>query len=92
MEQPETRFLRPDPYTTVTVPSTDEGVITIGGYNHLSQSLYEATAGGPTRGQRLKPTIVAPAVGIYGPSGLDGYTPMTGTSAAAAIAAGRGRR
>ncbi|MBC8544325.1 S8 family peptidase [Bianquea renquensis] len=88
--QAETRFLRPDPYTTVTVPSTDEGVITIGGYNHLSQSLYEATGRGPTRGQRLKPTIVAPAVGIYGPSGLEGYAPVTGTSAAAAIAAGAG--
>ncbi len=86
--RPETRFLRPDPYSTVTAPGTAPLVITVGGYNHVTDSLYEESGRGNTRTEMQKPDLVAPAVNIYGPSGDSEYRALSGTSGAAAITAG----
>ena len=83
----ETRFLRPSPAMTVTVPGTQPRIITVGGYQPLTNSLYDNTGRGPNRIGLLRPTIVAPAVDIYGPSGAS-YQAGTGTSAASALTAG----
>lgn len=85
--QSETRFLRPSPNGTVTVPGTQPRVITVGGYDSLTNRIYEKSGRGPTRAGFLRPSFVAPAVDVYGPSG-NSYRKVTGTSAAAALTAG----
>ena len=79
----DTRFLRPVPEQTLTIPSTAERVITVGAYN----SVYEAYADFSGRGyvtrlsegyiSVVKPEIAAPGVGIqaenaYGLQRFDG--------------------
>lgn len=86
--RPDTRFLSADPERTVTMPGTAGSILTIGGYQHLTQSLYPPSGRGPTRQEILKPDLVAPAVGIFGPVSPEGYQERNGTSAAAALAAG----
>lgn len=86
----DTYFLQPTPYTTLTVPSTHPGVITVGGYDTNTGGLYVPSGRGYTRDQQVKPDIVAPAVNIKGPDkeGKEATVTMSGTSAAAAITAG----
>jgi len=84
---PGVEFLLPNPYYTVTVPSTAMGVISCGAYNIANSSLYPNTSWGPARSERMAPTLTAPGVNV------DGYYPtgrgsMSGTSVAAAITAG----
>lgn len=84
----DTRFLRPVPEQTLTIPSTAERVITVGAYN----STYEAYADFSGRGfvtrlsegyiNVVKPEIAAPGVGIltenaYGLQRLDGTSYAT---------------
>ncbi len=85
--QPETRFLNPSPNGTVTVPGTQPRVITVGGYQPLTNRIYEKSGRGPTRTGFLRPSFVAPAVDVYGPAG-NTYRSVTGTSAAAALTTG----
>ena len=90
----ETVFLRPDPYSTITVPGNSRLPITVGAYDTSTGGIYIHSSRGFTPNQIVKPELAAPGVNILGPSvgrkpGSD--TPMTtrtGTSAAAAIAAG----
>ena len=82
-----TRFLQPSPNSTVTVPGTQERIITVGGYQPLSNSIFENSGRGPTRNGFLRPSLVAPATNVYGPAG-NSYRSIPGTSTAAALAAG----
>ena len=90
----ETVFLRPDPYSTITVPGNSRLPITVGAYDTSTGGMYIHSSRGFTPNQIVKPELAAPGVNILGPSvgrkpGSD--TPMTtrtGTSAAAAITAG----
>lgn len=90
----ETVFLRPDPYSTITVPGNSRLPITVGAYDTSTGGIYIHSSRGFTPNQIIKPELAAPGVNILGPSvgrkpGSD--TPMTtrtGTSAAAAITAG----
>lgn len=84
----DTVFLMPDPYTTVTFPSTSIGLMTVGAYNHQSGSLYLATSRGLTRDLEMKPDLVAPGVNVIGPLPNNRFGTMTGTSVSAAITAG----
>lgn len=83
-----TVFLMPDPYTTVTFPSTSIGLMTVGAYNHQTDSLYLATGRGLTRDMEMKPNLVAPGVNVIGPLPGDRFGTMTGTSVGTAITAG----
>ena len=102
---PNTVFLRPNPYTTITSPGDTPLPITIAAYNHSGGNIYIHSGRGYTIDNRIKPDIAAPGVEIYGPgvipeaayraavlNGEDAPSvPMvrkTGTSAAAALAAG----
>lgn len=87
LTQPGVEFLTPNPYYTVTVPSTATNCISCGAYNFTNNSLYPNSSWGPTRMERLVPHLVAPGVNVGGiyPTG---YGTMSGTSVAAAITAG----
>lgn len=84
----DTFFLNPDPYDTIVNPSTNEGTITVGGYDDTSQSLYLGSSRGYTRNKKLKPDLVAPAVNVLGPYPRNQYTYQSGTSVGTAITAG----
>lgn len=84
----ETYFLRPNPDITVTDPANSVGVITVGAYNHYSNSIYLYSGRGFTRTKLVKPDIVAPGVEIFGPLPDNRYGRLSGTSMAAAHAAG----
>lgn len=91
-------FLAPDPDTTITNPGNTEALITTGGYDSRSGSIWPASGRGYTLNNQIKPELAAPAVEVYGPvytnSSSQGRPPLipfvrkTGTSASCALTAG----
>ncbi|WP_105614307.1 S8 family peptidase [Vallitalea okinawensis] len=84
----DTVFLKPNPYDTIVNPATNDGTITVGAYDDLSQSIYLGSSRGFTRDKRVKPDFVAPGVNVLGPYPNNQYIFQTGTSVSAAITAG----
>lgn len=76
-------FLAPSPNVTLTEPANAEQVITISAYNGLSGSWFSESGRGYTKGGNIKPDLSVPGVQISTVLG-----PATGTSMAAALAAG----
>ena len=87
---PTVEFLEPDPYYTLLVPGTTLQAITVGGYNSLTNSLYENSSWGPSRLDILGPDLVAPSVNVRGAFPRTGFGTMTGTSVGTAITTGAG--
>lgn len=84
-----TRFLRPTPDTTLTIPSTALRPISVGAYDDAVNAYAAFSGRGDTRNYRIpKPDLVAPGVGIVAPSRDGGYAPVTGTSFAAPLVTG----
>lgn len=87
------RFTRPDPEVILCAPANARGTITVAGYNHRDNSMYQESSRGYTRKGRIQPDFAAPAVEVYGAfAGGSGTRPLfarrSGTSVAAAFAAG----
>ena len=85
---PDVRFLRPNPDTTLTVPSASVSAITTAAYNAYDNSLFLNSSRGFTRTGQIKPDLAAPGVNVYGPAPDGGFARVTGTSASAALTAG----
>ncbi len=85
---PDTKFLRANPYTTLTTPSTATGIMTVSAYEYNTGSIFLNSGRGNTRLGAIKPDITAPGVNILVPRVGGGYTRKNGTSMAAAIMAG----
>lgn len=81
-------FLRPDPETTLTIPSTAFIPISVGGYQSADGSLYLNSGRGYTVAGSVKPDFNAPAVRVPAIGTRGNPVTMTGTSAAAAITTG----
>lgn len=85
----ETAFLSPDVNITLTLPSTAENVISVGGYNAQINVSADFSGRGFTRSNIYpKPDIVAPAVDITTARAGGGYDSFTGTSMAAPFVTG----
>lgn len=85
----ETAFTFPSADTTLTLPSTAQNVITVGGYDS-SRGIISNFSG---RGYTInivytKPDLVAPSVGIVTTKSGGGYTTFSGTSVAAPFVTG----
>ena len=86
---PSTRFLRPAPETTLTIPSTAAGVISVGAYDDSYQAYADFSGRGFTRQtNQVKPDLAAPGVDIVTARSGGGYEAVTGTSFAAPFVTG----
>lgn len=85
---PDTKFLRPDPNNTLTIPSAAKKVIAVGYYNQTNNSIASASGNGYPLNSYIKPDVVAPGINILTTSINNSITTISGSSAAAAIAAG----
>lgn len=78
---PATRFLRPSPQVTLTIPSTAEKVISVGAYDANSMSYASFSGRGYTRyPEKIKPDLAAPGVDITTTAVGGSYASYTGTS------------
>lgn len=84
-----TRFLRPTPDVTLTIPSTTYRAITVGAYDGSTDSYANFSGRGFTRdGETIKPDIVAPGVDITSTAPNSSYSTYTGTSFATPFVTG----
>lgn len=88
LNDPQAVFLRPNPETTLTVPATAAGPISVAAYNHRDGGIYIHSGRGFTRIGRIKPDLTAPGVDVYGALPGGRYGVKSGTSVAAAHVAG----
>ncbi|MDE6749919.1 MAG: S8 family serine peptidase [Lachnospiraceae bacterium] len=93
----QTRFVRPTPDITLTIPSTASKVITVGAYETQLEAyadfsgrgyLYQDRLGSRIDGSLVKPDITAPGVNILAPTREGTYAPVTGTSFATPFVTG----
>ena len=83
-----TYFLRPDPDTLVTDPGNSQYALTVSAYDHTTGGIYIHSSRGFSRSGQIKPELAAPGVNITGAGLRSGFVQRSGTSAAAAHAAG----
>lgn len=83
-----TKFLTPDVNTTLTIPSTAENVITVGGVDSSNNAFASFSGRGFTVNNNIKPDICAPAVSVLTTKKGGGYDVYSGTSLASPFVAG----
>ena len=83
-----TYFLRPDPDTLITGPGNTQYALTVSAYDHTTGGIYIHSSRGFSRSGQIKPELAAPGVSITGAGLHSGFVKKSGTSAAAAHAAG----
>lgn len=81
-------FIKPNPFSTLTMPSDGNVLISAGGYQTNGGGVYLKSGRGYPLNNIVKPDFVAPAVNVRGRGLLDNYIILSGTSAASAITAG----
>ena len=85
---PQTKFVKSDPRTTITSPASAETAICACAYDYTNGNLYIDNSRGYTADRRVKPDFLAPGVNISGDGPGNETVIRSGTSIAAAYAAG----
>lgn len=84
-----TRFLNPTISNTLGIPATVYNIISVGSYSYSTRTISPFSGRGKSiLTGNIKPNIVAPGSGIYGPAPGNSYDRKTGTSMAAPHVAG----
>ncbi len=83
-----TYFLRPDPFTTLTIPSDAKIPISVAAYNNDTDGIYIDSGRGFVTSFDAKPTLAAPGVNITSTAPGNSYMEVSGTSVSTAITAG----
>ncbi len=83
-----TKFLNPSLETTLTLPSTAQNVISVGGYDSNLGTIANFSGRGYTRNNLIKPDLVAPAVSISVINAQGDPEQASGTSLAAPYVTG----
>lgn len=84
----DTYFIKPNNYTTIVGPANVLGILTVSNYDSLTGDLDLYSSRGFTASEFPKPDVVAPGVNMTAPYPNNEYVSVTGTSVAAAYAAG----
>lgn len=84
----DTYFLNPEPFYTVTTPATADSILSVGGYNHIENSVFIESGRGPNRLNQVRPMICAPAKNVSCINNFGDLDIITGTSVATAISTG----
>ena len=83
-----TRFLEPEPYITLTIPSTARRTVAVGAYDSRSRTYADFSGRGDTRDGRERPILAAPGVDVVTTVPGGGYAATTGTSFATPFVTG----
>ena len=85
----QTRFLRPTPDATLTIPSAASRTIAVGAYDARTNSYASFSGRGwPDEPYPVHPDLVAPGVDVTAPAVRGGYLAVTGTSFATPFVTG----
>lgn len=85
---PDTFFLTPDPYTTITSPGNTNQLITCVSHDYRNMVNAITNGRGFTASNQIQPTLSFPGENVLGPLPGGRYTRKSGSSIAAATAAG----
>ncbi|WP_461615122.1 S8 family peptidase [Clostridium sp. Marseille-QA1073] len=86
--KPGTKFLKPNPYITLTNPSTSREIIVTSYYNQGNNTAVALSGRGFTRDDRIKPSVATGGIDVLTTKPGGGTTTVTGSSAATAVLAG----
>lgn len=85
---PDTKFLSPSQYTTLTIPGTSRGSIVAAFYNQNNNATVGQSGRGFTRDGRVKPDVAAGGINAIVTMAGGGTRIVSGSSVATAITAG----
>lgn len=86
--KPETKFFNPDPFITLTLPSTANNALTNSYFNTRTDEITESSGRGFTKDERVKPEVCSPGTDILttSPNGENIF--VSGAGAGGAVLGG----